>query len=104
VSVLATYRMLGRRLLDGLQGRVAPRMRWQARLGADFDKRHDRLEFLRGQLAPDGEGGLRVQPNPADGSHRLRAAAASNALIVLPEGPRAFRAGEVVDVLPLGAD
>ena len=104
VSVLATYRMLGRRLLDGLQGRASPRMRWQARLGADFDKRHDRLEFLRGTLAPDGEGGLRVQPNPADGSHRLRAAAASNALIVLPEGPRSFRAGEVVDVLPLGAD
>ena len=104
VSVLATYRMLGRRLMDGLQGRGSPRTRWQARLGADFDKRHDRLEFLRGHLAPDGEGGLRVQPNPADGSHRLRAAAASNALIVLPEGARAFRAGEVVDVLPLGAD
>ena len=78
--------------------------RWQARLGADFDKRHDRLEFLRGQLGPDGEGGLRVQPNPADGSHRLRAAATSNALIVLPEGARRFRVGEVVDVLPLGAD
>lgn len=104
VSVLATYRMLGRRLLDGLQGRRTPRPRWQARLGSAFDKRHDRLEFLRGHLQPHGEGGLRVQPNPADGSHRLRAAAQSNALIVLPEGARQFPAGAVVDVLPLGAD
>lgn len=104
VSVLATYRMLGRRLLDGLQGRRLPRPRWQARLTADFDKRHDRLEFLRGRLRGDGVGGLQVEPNPADGSHRLRAAAAANALIVLPEGAHRFPAGSVVDVLPLGSD
>ena len=104
VSVLATYLTLGRRLLDGMQGRRQPRPRWQARLAADFDKRHDRLEFLRGHLQPDGEGGLGVTPNPADGSHRLRAAAQANALIVLPEGAQRFTAGTVLDVLPLARD
>ena len=104
VSVLATYLTLGRRLLDGLQGRLTPRTRWQARLGRGFDKRHDRLEFLRGHLRPDGEGGLVVDPNPADGSHRLRAVAESNALIVLPEGARRFEPGALVDVLALGRD
>jgi len=104
VSVLATYLMLGRRLLDGLQGRRAARPRWQARLAGEFDKRHDRLEFLRGQLQADGDGGLRVLPNPADGSHRLRAVAQSNALIVLPEGPRRFGVGDLVEVVPLGRD
>lgn len=104
VSVLATYLTLGRCLLDGLQARRTPRTRWQARLATDFDKRHDRLEFLRGRLEPDGEGGLAVLPNPADGSHRLHAAAASNVLIMLPAEDRRFAAGRVVDVLPLGPD
>ena len=104
VSVLATYLTLGRRLLDGMQGRGTPRPRWQARLASDFDKRHDRLEFLRGRLQSDGAGGLQVQPDPADGSHRLRAVAQSDALIVLAEGARHFSAGAVVDVLPLGRD
>ncbi len=100
VSTLATFLTLGRALLDGLQGRDDPRPAWQARLGSAWRKGHARLEFLRGQLGPDGQGGLRVVPNAADASHQLRAAADSNALIVLPEGVRDYAEGEVVDVLP----
>jgi len=100
VSTLATFLTLGRTLLDGLQGRDDPRPAWQARLGVAWRKEHARLEFLRGQLAPDGAGGLRVVPNAADASHQLRAAADSNALIVLPEGPRDYAEGDIVDVLP----
>ncbi|KRA50589.1 gephyrin-like molybdotransferase Glp [Pseudoxanthomonas sp. Root630] len=100
VSTLATFLTLGRALLDSLQGRDDPRPAWQARLGAPWRKEHARLEFLRGQLAPDGTGGLRVLPNTADASHQLRAAADSNALIVLPEGARDYAAGDIVDVLP----
>ena len=100
VSTLATFLTLGRALLDELQGRDDPRPVWQARLGGDWRKGHARLEFLRGQLAPDGQGGLRVVPNAADASHQLRAAAESNALIVLPEGVRDYADGDVVDVLP----
>ena len=42
---------------------------------------------------------MRVVPNGADASHRLRAAAQSDALIVLPEGLRDYEADELVEVL-----
>jgi molybdopterin molybdotransferase len=100
VSVLATFLTLGRALLDGIEGVAAPRPALRARLRADLRKTHPRLEFLRGRLEVDADGRLRVAPNPADGSHRLRAAADSNALIVLPEGEGAWTAGTVLDVLP----
>jgi molybdopterin molybdotransferase len=100
VSVLATYLTLGRILLDGLQGRVEPRASWHARMESGFDKRNARREFLRGRLLPQVDGTLQVAPNPADGSHRLAAAAQSDALIVLLEGERMFSAGDVVQVLP----
>lgn len=99
VSALATYLTLGRRLLDGLQGRGSPRPRWKARLATPWCKRHERLEFLRGRLRALDDGGLQVEPDSADGSHRLRAAADSDALIVLDEGVREYPAGAVVEVL-----
>ena len=77
-------------------GNAAPR----ARLAAPWDKRHDRLEFLRGRLASSEDGSLLVEPDPADGSHRMRAAADADALIVLDEGARRLEAGDVVQVLP----
>ena len=100
VSVLATWLTLGRALLDGLQGRSEPRPRLRARLSTEWRKTHDRLEFLRGRLSCDDEGWLQVEPNPADGSHRMRAAADSDALIVLGECEMTLEAGSAVDVLP----
>ena len=100
VSVLATYLALGRALLDGLQGRAEARPRLRARLQAPWRKTHERLEFLRGRLSFGEGGAILVEPNPADGSHRMRAAADSDALIVLAEGPLDLQAGDVVDVLP----
>src|SRR3546814_14704696 len=100
VSVLATYLARARPLLDQLQGRAAARPQWQARLAAPWNKVHERLEFLRGQLRSRADGGLEVEPNPADGSHRMRAAADSDALIVLGEGAREYPAGAVVVVVP----
>jgi molybdopterin molybdotransferase len=61
---------------------------------------HARREFLRGRLGQDADGRMHVEPNPASGSHRLHAAAQSDALIVLPEGPQSLGAGQLVDVLP----
>jgi molybdopterin molybdotransferase len=101
VSVFATYLTMARRFLDRLQGRVEPRPRLVAKLGSALAKGHDRLEFLRGSLSCDADGQMWVVPNPADGSHRLRAVADSNALIVLPEQPGRWDAGSLVDVLPL---
>lgn len=100
VSVLATYLTLGRALLDALQGRTEPRQQIYARLSSPWQKSHDRLEFLRGRLQSHDDASLHVAPNPADGSHRMRAAADSDALIVLGEGVQAFAAGDVVAVLP----
>lgn len=100
VSVLATWLTLGRELLDGMQGAV-PRARMFARLSASIEKNHARREFLRGQLCYDGDGVLRIVPNPANGSHRLRAAAQADALLVLPEGPLALVAGETVEIIPI---
>ena len=99
VSVLATYLTFGRALLDGLQARSDARPRLRARLRNAWRKTHERLEFLRGRLSCDDSGQLWVDANPADGSHRMRAAADSDVLIVLGEGEATFEAGALVDVL-----
>lgn len=101
VSVFATYLTLARRFMDGLQARATPRPRWVAKLSSPLEKSHDRLEFLRGSLACDAMGQLLVAPNPADGSHRLRAVADSNCLIMLPEGAASWDSGSLLEVLPL---
>ena len=99
VSVMATYLTLGRTLIDGLQGRMEPRPVWRARLVSPIDKPHPRREFVRGVLSCREDGCVEVTPNPSTGSHRLRVAAESNALIVVPDGPQALAAGAMVDVL-----
>lgn len=101
VSVLATYLTFGRALIDGLQGRTDPRPTWRAQLVAPLDKPHARREFIRGRAFSGPNGALHAEANPATGSHRLRAVADSNALIVVPEGPQHLAAGEVVDILLL---
>jgi molybdopterin molybdotransferase len=101
VSVLATYLTFGRALIDTLQGRIESRPTWHAQLVAPLDKPHPRREFIRGHLSSGRNGALHVEANAATGSHRLRAAADSNALIIVPEGPRRYAAGEVVEVVPL---
>jgi molybdopterin molybdotransferase len=98
VSVMATYLTLGRVLVDGMQGRVA-RPRRHARLQAGIAKTHARREFVRGTLHCDDAGVQWITPNAATGSHRLRAAAGADALLVLQEGPQALAAGDVVEVL-----
>lgn len=100
VSVMATYMTFGRALIDGLQGRSEARPRFRARLVGSIDKTHPRREFIRARLFSDDEGVLRVDPNPATGSHRLRAAADSDALMVVAEGPQALAEGAVMEVLP----
>lgn len=102
VSVLATFLSLGRRLLDGLQGRLEPRSLLRAQLSQNISKQHARLEFMRGDLHIDNQGMISVTPNAATGSHRLRAAAESNALIMLSEGEGTISAGTMMRVIPYG--
>ena len=98
VSVLATYSTLGRVLIDGMQGR-SPRPRRMARLDAAIEKTHARREFVRGSLHCDDSGVQWVVANSATGSHRLRAAADADALLVLAEGAQSLARGEAVEVL-----
>ena len=99
VAVLATFLALVRPLLDGLQGRVEARPRRFARLSTAWEKSQERFEFLRGSLQYRPDGVVQVSPNPADASHRLRAASESDSLILLGEGARAYAKGDVVEVL-----
>ncbi len=99
VSVFATYLGLGRVLIDGLQGRTEPRPVERAQLVSPFEKSHARREFVRARVFCDEHGVLRADPNPAVGSHRLRAVSESNALMVVPEGPQSLAAGSVVEIL-----
>ena len=98
VSVLATYLSLGRVLVDGLQGR-AQRPRRLARVNAVIEKTHPRREFVRGTLHCDDAGTQWVTPNAATDSHRLRAAADADALLLLAEGAQSLAHGDVVEVL-----
>ncbi len=98
VSVLATWLTLGRVLVDGLQGR-ASRPRRYARLTEVAEKSHQRREFQRGTLTCDEHGGQWITPSAATGSHRLRAAADSDALLVLGEGAQVLQKGDAVEVL-----
>jgi molybdopterin molybdotransferase len=102
VSVLATFRTLGRPLLDAMQGRRdrAPALR--ARLLEPVRKSHDRLEFRRALLSCSSEATLVARAHPADGSHQQRGAAQSNALMILPESARQLDAGSLVDIEPYG--
>ncbi|KAB7771821.1 molybdopterin molybdotransferase MoeA [Xanthomonas maliensis] len=100
VSVLATLIAYGVPLLDAMQGRSEPRPVWHAALATPWDKRHERLEFLRGRLLSGEDGRLLALPHAGDASHLLRGAADSSALIVLPEPARRYQAGEVVRVIP----
>jgi molybdopterin molybdotransferase len=99
VSVLATFLTLGRQLLRGLQGDAAALPKFAARLSMPITKTHDRREFQRGRLGFGDDGTLRVAPHPATASHRLRGAADSDCLIVLPEGPQELPVDAVVEVL-----
>lgn len=100
VSVLATWLTLGRVLVDGLQGRSGRSPAMRARLTVSIDKSHARREFVRGRRYWGDDGVLHVEPDPATGSHRLLAAAQSDALIVVEEDVRELPAGALVDVLP----
>lgn len=91
VSVLASYLTLGRALVDGLQGRVEARPRWHARLGGAVEKAHPWREYRRARIFSDLDGQLLAELEPA--------LAASNALIVVPEGPRHLASGEAVEVV-----
>lgn len=101
VSGIAIFLALLRPGLEALTGATPQSSNLRARLAQPIDKRHDRTEFQRARLSCDDLGRLHATAFPRQGSGMLRGVAEADALIVLPEGARAFAAGDVVDVLPL---
>lgn len=99
-SVLANWLVLGRPLIDGLQGRATHRPVLQAQLVVPIDRQHPRHELLGAVMSSADDGSLRACPQSLAGGDSLRAVIACNALIVLPEGPQHFAAGSIVDVVP----
>jgi molybdopterin molybdotransferase len=72
-----------------------------AKLTAPIAKRHGRAEFQRARITCSSEGQLFARALAKQGSGMLRSAADADAVIVLPEGPREFAAGDVVRVIPM---
>lgn len=102
VSVLVTCLKLVRpalELLSGEQARGALQM--AALLEEHLDKPHDRLEFMRGRMTQAGSGKLWVRPVRGQGSHQLASLREADCLIVVPEGPQSYAAGDTITVEPL---
>ncbi|MBN8531482.1 MAG: molybdopterin molybdotransferase MoeA [Alphaproteobacteria bacterium] len=87
------------RMLQGA-GMAAPLM---AQLANDFTKKGDFRQFLKANLAVDGEGRLRVSVATGQESFKIKSMTENNAWVVLEEGKTLWRAGECVPVYPYGA-
>ncbi|HUH90325.1 MAG TPA: molybdopterin-binding protein [Lysobacter sp.] len=99
-SVLANWLVLGRPLIDSLQGRVAPRPMLKAQLTAPIDRQHPQHDLLGAMMSSADDGSLHARPQSLTGSDALHAAVDCNALIALPEGRQHFAVGSIVEVLP----
>lgn len=104
VSSLVGFELFVRmaiRCLEGA-GAVDP-LRFPAVLTRDHATRGDRPTFWPGRLVPAETPERRVEPLDWRGSSDLRALGQADALIHFPVREPAYRAGEQVEVLPLGS-
>lgn len=101
VSVMVTFYQFVMPALRRLMGEhdVHP-MRIKARLQSDLRKRPGRLEFQRGYLTTDPDGGLSVHSTGAQGSGILNSMSQANCFIVLPLESGDVTADTLVDVEP----
>jgi molybdopterin molybdotransferase len=101
VSSLVGFELFARPAIRRLAGHAALlRPPMQARLAADHEKRAPRRQFLRATVRWTG-GGLQATLSARQGSHQLTGLAEGNALVVLPEGPGRWAAGDAVEVMLL---
>ncbi|MCB1627423.1 MAG: molybdopterin molybdotransferase MoeA [Xanthomonadales bacterium] len=102
VSVLVTSLKLVRPAIELLGGeRVRGALQMAAQLEEALDKPHHRLEFLRGRMTQGASGKLWVRPVRGQGSHQLASLRDADCLIVVPEGPQSYAAGDTITVEPL---
>ena len=77
-----------------------PPLELRATAQAPLRKRPGRVEYQRGVLRPDGDGGFAVAPAGAQGSGILSSMSRANCFIVLPLESGPVAAGAEVAVLP----
>jgi molybdopterin molybdotransferase len=99
VSVMATFELFTRQVVEALSGAEPARMKSaQARLGKDFKTKTGLTRFLPAMLA----GGIydpQVEVVPWQGSGDMLAAARANCYLVVPPDREKLAAGEMVTVL-----
>jgi molybdopterin molybdotransferase len=100
VSAAVTFRVFVRFALRALLGVARVVEPSRARLAVAVRKRHARAELARCSLHSDTEGVQWATPHAQQGSAMLRGLAETDALALLPEGPRDFAVGDVVILWP----
>ena len=103
VSAMVTATVLLRpalRQMTGHQDPFWPEM--SVPLAEDLPPNGERRHFLRGRLRRSDVGFLEVMPIRETDSAHSTSLAEATALIVQPEGDPGMRAGDMVDVIPLG--
>jgi molybdopterin molybdotransferase len=100
VAAAVTCRVFVRFALRALLGVARVVEPARARLAVAVRKRHARAELARCSLRSDAEGVQWVTPHAQQGSAMLRGLAETDALALLPEGPRDFAVGDVVTLWP----
>lgn len=101
VSALVTFELFVRILLRGMLGLVGDgRIHLSARLAETMHKDRERRAYLRVIVEPGPDGWL-ARAAGGQGSAQLRALAAANALLVVPEGEAAGEAGARYDAILL---
>ena len=101
VSTLVGFELFVRPAIRKLAGHAQLRRPpVRAALAADHEKKGARRQFLRAQVTW-GPAGFTARLEAGQGSHQLSGMARGNALVVLPEGPARFAAGDLVEVVLL---
>ena len=101
VSTLVGFELFVRPAIRKLQGQARLRRpAVRAALAADHVKAGERRQFLRAHVTWT-PGGFTARLEASQGSHQLSGMARGNALVVLPEGPGRFGAGDLVEVVLL---
>jgi len=100
VAVMVTFYEFVRDALMMLQGQreIAPQPTFKVRLSGPLRKVPGRMEFQRGVLSPDGNGGFTVRSTGDQGSAILSSMSQANCFIVLATDVGDVPAGELVDV------
>jgi molybdopterin molybdotransferase len=106
VSAQVMFMMFARPVILRLAGATEERpfpVRFRLPAAFDFDKDHERREFLRARLQTGADGSPEVVLHRGQGSHIISSMVGADGLIDLPEGPRMIERGQPVEFIPFTA-